>query len=325
MRFPRRRLIPILMSLVLVMLGSCVPAAPDNDEFKKFNAATTVMGRIQEAGVLKVGIAYDRPAFATVSPSCATTSPCEGVEGFVIELAEEVADALKVEIEVLAVPNEELIGLIDAGEADLAFPMVPITEELVRKNSFTDPFIVGHQRMMVPEDLIPSDGSFTLEDLAASAGADGRSETVCSYTVPGVGIPVDELVEGLTIRPVAEPGGCGALFLKGEIYAAVGHDLGLAGISTFLEGTCGQGGCPGVPPLPQLTGDQLTTEGYGALVPSGEATWRDFVTQVLEESQQEGRWAELYETWLQPLLGGNVLSPPGMTVEEAAALFPADL
>lgn len=106
---------------------------------------------------------------------------------------------------------------------------------------------------------------------------------------------------------------------------AVGHDLALAGILPFLEGTCGEGGCPGVPPLPRFEEEQLSTEGYGALVPSGEASWRDFVTQVLEESQQEGRWAELYRTWLQPLLGGEVLSPPGMTVEEAAALFPADL
>jgi glutamate transport system substrate-binding protein len=305
------RIIPAV--LLATILASCVPAEPDNDEMKKFNAATTVMGRVQKAGALRVGLPSDRPAFATTSSTCPERLACGINEGFTYELAAEVAGALGVEMEVQAVPNDDLIGLIDNGDVDLAFPMTPITEKVVRKYSFTDPYLVGHQRVMV------KDGS-SEDVLGDLAGAD-----VCEYVYPEVGLPVESLVEGVRAHPVVHPDACGALFLKGEVEAAVGADLALAGILPFLEGTCGQGGCPGVPPLPQLAGDQLTTEGYGALVPSGEATWRDFVTQVLEESQQEGRWSDLYETWLQPLLGGDVVSPPGMTVEEAAALYPADL
>lgn len=313
----------------MLLLSSCVPSAPDNDEFKKFNAVTTVMGRVQQAGVLRVGVPSDRPAFATASSSCTATVPCEGVEGFTLELASEVAEALKVEVATYAVPNDELIGLVEGDGVDLAFPMVPITEELVRKNSFTDPFIVGHQRLMAGGALLaaaPSEGEeLTVANLTRFLPTSDPPVEFCEFIYPDVGIPLSELAEGLDATPVDDPDGCGALFLKGEIIGAVGHDLALAGILPFLEGTCGEGGCPGVPPLPRLEKEQLSTEGYGALVPSGEATWRDFVTQVLEESQQEGRWAELYEEWLQPLLGGEVLSPPGMTVEEAAALFPADL
>ena len=323
------RLVAFASLSALLLLGACVPAAPDNDEFKKFNATTTVMGQVQEAGVLRVGLPIDRPAFATASSACTPSVPCEGVEGFTYELAQEVAEALKVDMAVYAVPNDELIGLVEADGADLAFPMIPITEELVRKSSFTDPFIVGHQRLMVGGALLsaaPSqDEGLTVANLTRFLPTSDPPVEFCEFIYPDVGVPLSELAEGLGAIPVDDPGGCGALFLKGEIVGAVGHDLALAGILPFLEGTCGEGGCPGVPPFPRFQEEQLSTEGYGALVPSGEATWRDFVTQVLEESQQEGRWAELYETWLQPLLGGEVLSPPGMSVEEAAALFPADL
>ena len=325
-----RRLRLIASGIALVGAAACVPAAPDNDEFKKFNATTTVMGRVQDAGVLRVGVPSDRPAFAAASSACTASVPCEGVEGFTHDLALEVADALEVDMAVYAVPNDQLLGLIEGDGVDLAFPMVPITEEIVRKNSFTDPFIVGHQRLLAGGTLISEDGLSeaaplpTMADLG-SVATDDKPVSVCEFVYPDVGVPVAELVDGLDVRSVDDPAGCGALFLKGEIAAAVGHDLALAGVLPFLEGTCGEGGCPGVPPLPQFGEEQLSTEGYGALVPSGEAPWRDFVTQVLEESQQEGRWAELYEEWLQPLLGGEVLSPPGMSVEEAAALYPTDL
>lgn len=308
---------------MLLLFGACVPAAPDNDEFKKFNAVTTVMGKVQEDGVLKVGVPNDRLAFATASSACSSDSPCEGAEGFVVDLAREIADALKVEMEIFAMPSDDLIGLVDEGEVQVAFPLVPITEKLVRKHSFTDPFVIGHQRALAPvEDA--SDEGFTLGSLEPSDEA-SDAPLVCEFIFPDVGVPVEELDGTVEVQTVDDPDGCGALFLKGEIDAAVGHDLALAGVIPFLEGTCGQGGCPGVPPLPRFVGDQFSTEGYGALVLSGESAWRDFVTQVLEESQQEGRWSALYEEWLQPLLGGEVLSPPGMSVEEAAALYPADL
>lgn len=318
---PRR----LLASLAIVLaLSSCVPPEPEDDEFKRFNPATTMMGRVQEAGVLKAGLPSDRIAFAAASSGCSASTPCDGVDGFTFELAQEIAESLRVELDVFAVPNDELIPLVEDGGVDLAFPMVPITESLVRKHSFTDPFLIGHQRVMIPQETTPDD-HFTLEDLATMKAPTGAAGKVCEFIFPDVGVPVADLHPDLDVQQVEDPRGCGALFLKGEIAAAVGHDLPLAGIIPFLADTCGEGGCPGVPPLPGFVGDQLSTEGYGALVPSGESAWNDFVTQVIEESQQEGRWTALYEEWLQPLLGGEIPSPPGMSVEEAAALFPADL
>lgn len=319
-----RRLLATASLCATLALTACVPAVPEDDEFKRFNPDTTVMGRVQEAGVLKTGLPNDRQAFALASSECSSAAPCDGVEGFAFELAQEVADALRVDHEVYAVPNDELISLIEGGEVDLAFPMVPITESLVRKHSFTDPFLVGHQRVMVPGEIAETE-EFVLEDLATTGASPAATGKVCEFIFPDVGISVSELGLDLEVQQVGEPQGCGALFLKGEIAAAVGHDLPLAGIIPFLAGTCGEGGCPGVPPLPRFVGGQLSTEGYGALVPSGESAWNDFVTQVIEESQQEGRWTTHYGEWLQPLLGGEIPSPPGMSVEEAAALFPADL
>jgi hypothetical protein len=51
----------------------------------------------------------------------------------------------------------------------------------------------------------------------------------------------------------------------------------------------------------------------------------DFVSSVLEEAQAEGRWSEWFEELIAPGLPSVPSDPPGLTVEEAAALYPQDL
>ena len=298
---------PRLLACLLALFISgtaCVPPEPDDDVMRTFDAETTVMGRVQEAGILRVGVPNDRPALA---------DPDTG-EGFLASLAEEVAESLGTDIEIVPAANDELIPAIDAGEIDLAFPAVAITEERVRqdndKHLFLDPYLVSHQRLLVQGTAVASD--LRAESLAG--------KPVCAASDPETEIDLTVIEPTIDLQGVAVPEECASLFERGETFAATGSDVVLLGIAQTL--------CPEACPEGETTalvGDQLSTFGYGPVIEGGATSWKDYVVNVLEEAQQEGRWEEYYEEHLTELSEGEVLEPPGMTVEEAAALFPKEL
>ena len=277
------RLAPVLVALVA---AACVPPIPDNDEYVRFDEET-VMGEIQATGTLVVGVPDD------------VGDPW--VE-FALPVANDIAESLRVEVDVESHPNDELVDLVDAGTLDVAFPVLTITEELVRKHAFSDPIYVAHQRLVVPADAEVD----TVDDLSGE---------VCSPIDDATGVELQELNPGLLTLPL-EPGdvrGCVPLFEQDLVASATAPDVLLATMLDELG--------PGY----EVAGEQLTTEPLAVALERGASGWVDYVNKIVTEFDQEGRWAHAYEEHLGPLLGGATPEPPNMTLEEAAALFPADL
>ena len=272
--------------VVALAASACVPPLPDNDEFVRFDEET-VMGEIQAEGTLVVGLPDD------------VGQPWPR---FAMPVAEDVAESLRVEIKLETHPNDELVDLVTEGGLDIAFPVTTITEELVRKHAFSDPIYIGHQRLLVPEGSAVE----TVDDL------DGE---VCSPVDLKTGVELQELNPQVVTVPL-EPGngaGCVPLLKDGLVASATAPDVLLA---TMLD-ELGSGY--------EVAGDQLTTEPLAAALESGASGWVDYVNKIITEFDQEGRWTAAYEEHLGPLLGGATPEPPNMTLEEAAALFPADL
>ncbi|HEV2756453.1 MAG TPA: transporter substrate-binding domain-containing protein [Actinomycetota bacterium] len=288
----RSRLFPL--ALVLACAGACVPPVPDNDEFTRFDEET-VMGVIQDAGVLVVGLPEEVGLpWAALSGDDAT--------GFAPDVAADIAESLRVDLEFREAPNDELVDLVDQGDVDVAFPVLTVTEELVRGHAFSDPIYVSHQRLLVPA----RSGIETAEDL------DGE---VCSPIDDATGVELHTLNPSAATVPL-KPGnaaGCIPLLEDGLADAATATDVLLAAMIARL------------PDGFEVTGEQLTTEPLGVSLESGASGWVDYVNKIITEFDQEGRWAASYEQHFRPLLGGETPEPPIMTVEEAAALFPADL
>ncbi|MDQ3952473.1 MAG: transporter substrate-binding domain-containing protein [Actinomycetota bacterium] len=281
------RLLLRLGSVALaVVAAACVPPIPDNDEFVRFDEET-VMGEIQAAGTLVVGLPGDVG---------------EPWEGFATAVAREVGESLRVEVEYRSYPNADLAGLAEAGEIDLGFPAQTITEQLVRRHAFSDPIYVGHQRLVVQADT----GVDTVDDLSGE---------VCSPVDDATGVELHELNPSLSTVPL-KPGdakGCVALLEDGLVASATAPDVLLATMMAEL------------PEGYEVTGEELTTEPLAVALERGASGWVDYVNKVITEFDQEGRWAAAYEEHFGPLLGGPTPEPPNMTLEEAAALFPADL
>ena len=300
----------------MALAGACVPPPEDVDTVPDFDPEDTRMGRIQERGILLVGLPDDpRPPFSF-------TPPTGGPEGFLIELAHEVATGLGVEVEFLPLPVDQLLALEtpEGRSLDLSFPMVPTTEDFVLEKcdqviegetrqvicrNVSHPFYVAHQRLLVRKGT----GVASVENLA------GR--TTCSVTNPETGIDIGTLNEGAEVIDATDPGECALLIENDRVDVVTALDFQLMEVWATIT-DCTQP-CPPSPDF-SLVGDDLSTVGIGATMPPGGG-WNGFVNATWGETDAEGRWLEYHNEWIGPY-GLQLEETPDMTVEEAAGLFP---
>jgi len=147
------------LAAAVLLLGACVPAEESNDRIVRYDPEKTLMGQIQERGSLRVGI----PEHCPFAVSSSTGEP----EGFVVDLAHLVAESFGVEAEFVTADSTSLMGMVyvppdDPGattEADIVFPLFPITENLVQRATVADPYWTGHSRELIgPDGTVVAEG-----------------------------------------------------------------------------------------------------------------------------------------------------------------------
>jgi polar amino acid transport system substrate-binding protein len=289
-----RRGIPAVLAAAAMITTGCIPPEPDNDRIIQHDPEDTTMGAIQEGGELIVGVERDLP------PLSSRGSLDDGLAG---RMAEEVAGALGVAIRYVTGTTEQLLAMPEAGEADITFPLAPITEKLVRRHAMSDPYLVTHQKVLVPSHT-------SIETFRELSGAE-----ICSAMDPATGSDLTDLVGAVTVR-TSHVRGCYRMLVQREVEAITAPDVLLVPLVTRA--------LPGPVPRSEIVSDELNTEAYGAVVERSDPSWVGFVSAVLEEAQAEGRWSEWFEELIAPGLPGVPSDPPGLTLEEAAALYPTD-
>lgn len=278
----------------LLLLASCVP--PEPDPFPRRFEPDTFMAELQDQGRIRIGIAEDAAPLGRVDGSGAPS-------GFTVELGRIVADTLHVEPEFITYPSYRLLGLVDVGALDLAFPVTHLSEELVRSYHPTDPYLVAHQRLLVR----PSSGWDDVDDLSGAR--------VCSYAEPTTGVDLERLNPGIELQAADHPRRCLREFRSGRVDAVTAEDFYLGDMLEKLR----RGGSDEVARA-RIVGDDLNTVGYGATVIRGTG-FTQFVRDVLAEAKSDGRWARAFERTMQT----PPQSPPELTLEAAAALWPLDV
>lgn len=275
--------------MLALSAAACVPPAEETTTPTNFDPET-VMGQIQDRGELVVGIAEDRRPFGYIEDGEAA--------GLTTELGAYVAEALHVEPTFVPAPNDDLLTMIEEQEVDMAFPITTITEPLARKHSFTDPYWIAHQR------VLGFDGEVEIEDLSG--------QQVCSFIDPETEVLLSEIDPGIEVITAADPEQCLVHLTAGT--AATASDAILLGLLDELGSRSDSGG------LPAIGGDDLTTEGYGAVVIQDAPGFAEVVNNILQRAKDDGTWERAVATWLD---GVEPEEPPELTLEEAAALYPA--
>jgi glutamate transport system substrate-binding protein len=285
-----------LLALMLV-LGLLVAACGDDEgepagggqeqaaEAEKFPADTT-MGRIQEAGEIKIGVKYDVPPFGFKNPQSGD------IEGFDVDLGKAIADKLGVKPNFIEAISDNRIPFLTDGTVDLVLSTMTINAERDQEIDFSEPYYIARGRILVPQD---SDVA-GLEDLAG--------KTVCTALGSTYEETLKEQAPKAERKLVDSYSECLELVQNGAVDAVSTDDVILTGMIIQDDS------------LKLTEGEPLTTEPYGAGIKDGDAEFKEFVDGVIEEYKSDGGWAEAYEKWIGQYTGEQQ-EPPTMTLEEA--------
>jgi ABC-type amino acid transport substrate-binding protein len=219
--------------------------------------------------------------------------------GLSVRLGNYLARTLGVEARYEPGSSAGLIEMVETGDADVAFVTAPLTEGVVRSHSFADPYYIGHQRLLVPEDRD------TVSDL--------RGTTVCSAVDTITGVSLHRLEPSIKLLETDRVKKCIEWLRRGRADAATAVDSTLVSIKLELDRREGPGKW-------SVEGPQLSTVGFAPVVPPGVPAYENFVGAVLAGAIRDRVWARAYQDLLAPHLGPS--EAPALSVEEAAALYP---
>ncbi|MDE0884574.1 MAG: transporter substrate-binding domain-containing protein [Myxococcota bacterium] len=142
-----RSLLPVLLWLILFGLGlGCANTTPSPDA-KANNPATPVINRIEQSGILRVGMSGDQPPFNAKT----RTGEIVGIEP---DLANALAAGLGVRAEFVEMPFGELLGALEAGRVDIVLSQMTVTPQRNRRVAFTTPYFVTGKAILTGSEIL---------------------------------------------------------------------------------------------------------------------------------------------------------------------------
>ena len=299
----RRRNWTLLAIATLVLAALVLAACGDDEEEGENGEATTeveqfppdtTMGKLQEAGEIRIGVKFDVPPFGLNNPQTGE------VEGFDVDLGTYIADKLGVEVTTREATSDNRIPLLVDDRIDLILSTMTITEERDLEIDFSEPYYVANGDVLVPEG---SDIQ-SLEDL--------NGKRVCTALGSTYADTIEKEAPQADLRLVDLYSECFDQIQTGAVDAVSTDNVILTGM--VIQD-----------PSLQILGLEYTTEPYGIGIPEGDTEMKQFVDETLAEYIDSGAWQEAYDKWVgQYVPEDQQQGPPDITLEEALKLFPLE-
>jgi glutamate transport system substrate-binding protein len=258
-------------------------SAPTVAEEVDFPEGST-MAEIAEAGTLRVGTKIDQPGFGLAST--------EGTpEGFDVEIAKIIAAELGLsedQIEFTETVSANREPFIQQDRVDIVVATYTINDARKQVVDFAGPYYLAGQDIMVaagnPEGIEGPD------DLAG--------KTVCSVegSTPAQNIRDNYPEAQLTTYDVYSK--CADDLRNGNVQAVTTDNVILTGLVAGSEGAF------------ELVGNPFTEEPYGIGLELGDTEFRNFINDVLEESFENGSWADAWDRTAGAITGEPAPEPP---------------
>jgi glutamate transport system substrate-binding protein len=290
-----------IATLVLAALTLVACGGDDDDEngeepaveVEQFPANTT-MGKIQEAGEIRIGVKFDVPPFGFNNPQTGE------VEGFDVDLGTYIAERLGVEPVFREATTDNRIPLLVDGTIDLILSTMTITEERDLEIDFSEPYYIANGDVLVPE------GS----DIESIDDLDGQR--VCTALGSTYQETIEKEAPDADLRLIDRYSECLELIQTDAVDAISTDDVILTGM-VVEDDTL------------EILGLEYTTEPYGAGVPEGDTEFKQFVDESIAAFIEDGTWQERYDEWVgQYIPEEQVQGPPDMSLKEALKLFPLE-
>ena len=278
-----------------VVLTGCASEAGNQSEDQSGSSAEvnqdaqfdegTTMAELADAGSITIGTKFDQPGFGLNNPS--TNQP----EGFDVEIGKIIAAELGIaaeDIEWVESVSANREQFIQNGDVDLVIATYTINDERKELVDFAGPYYVAGQDIMVTKDN--PEGIKGPDDLAG--------KRVCSVegSTPAQNIRDKYPDADLTLFDVYSK--CADALSNGQVDAVTTDNVILTGLVAASDGEF------------VLVDNPFTEEPYGIGLEKGDDDFRNFVNDVLEQSFEDGAWADAWDRTAGQITGQDAPEPP---------------
>ncbi len=283
MRLKKGLLIPAIALATVVAMTGCTDSsaenentAPEVEEEVSFEAGTT-MAELNEKGSITIGTKFDQPLFGQVD---ADGKP----QGFDVEIGKLIAAKLGISEDNITWTETQSANrepFIQSGEVDIVIATYTINDKRKEVIDFAGPYYNAGQDLLVlagnPEGI---EGPEDLE-----------GKTVCTVSGSTSEANIAEYTDSITA--LGGYSDCLEPVRNGQAVALTTDNVILAGLADSSGGEF------------EVLGDPFTEEPYGIGLTKGDDEFRTWINDLLEESFEDGTWADAWER-----TAGSVLKLP---------------
>ncbi|MGL5514754.1 MAG: transporter substrate-binding domain-containing protein [Sporomusa sp.] len=262
------RIISLLLVLVFMLVGCSGGGGGDTASAEEANAgsADNTLNRVLKNKKLVVGVLPDYAPWGYVNSS-------GDLEGYDADIANELAESLDVEVEIVAIEAPNRVPSLASNKVDVIIACLTPTNERAKSVDFTIPYASAGLIPMVKAD---NDSIQSYKDLA------GKTVAVVRGGTPELGvraaIPDADIMTFDTIADAYNA------FKQGQAEAFVEEDS-----YVFVEVKNN--------PEYKAVGETFSTELISIALRQGDQQWLNYLNNFLTNLRFTGRNAELYEKW----------------------------
>ncbi|TDV34509.1 glutamate ABC transporter substrate-binding protein [Actinophytocola oryzae] len=246
----------------------------------------STMAQIYQRGRLKVGVDQNTYKFAY------RDSETGQIEGFALDVAKEMAKAIfgdETKIQLVVLTSAQRVPAVENGDVDMVVHTMTANCDRWKQVDFSTVFFKAGQKVLVKKE-------FDYQGLQSLAGkkvcaTEGSTSLPRIVNLPNVNPkPIGMQVSGWT--------DCLVLLQQNQVDAISTDDTILAGLAAQDPFTV----------VPQQ--QPIADEPYGIAMQKNHTDLVRFVNAVLDRMRGDGRWSQIYNQWMQPLLHDSPAPPP---------------
>ena len=232
-----------------------------------------VLDRVVQTGTLRVGMSASQPPFNTRSRS-------GEVIGLEVDLANLLAGAMGVELEIVNRPFGELLATLSAGEVDMVMSGMAITPRRAQRSAFVGPYMLSGKSILTK--------STTLAAAKQASDLDKPEVRLAALTNSTSQQFVEKFLANSQLITVSDYDEAVQMLLAGAVDALVA-DMPICLISMLRFPNQG---------LATLR-EPFTIEPIGVAVPGNDLAFRNLVDNYIEAFEKTGILEQLRKTWLE--------------------------
>ena len=244
----------------------------------------STMARLQSAGKITVGTKFDQPLFGLKN--------LEGKpEGFDVEIAKLIAGEMGIsanDIEWVETVSANREPFIQQGKVDMVVATYTINDKRKQTVDFAGPYYEAGQDIMVKKG----------NPLGISGPDSLAGKRVCSVagSTPAENIRTNYPQAKLTEFDVYSK--CAEALKNGQVDAVTTDNVILLGLISADQESF------------ELVGKPFTKEPYGIGVKKGDTQFRNFINDVLDKIEKDGRWQQAWDATAGKVATAKPTPPP---------------